>query len=343
MKKLIAGLLAAALSLSLAACGQSPASSSGTPPASGAASASQSGEGSDYPSKPIQMLIPTKPGGDVDTNGRLLSKNIEPYLGTTLVPVNVDGGGGGIAMQQVSEAAPDGYTFFYYNYAMFTSAVVEKLSYTYTDFKPVVMTSTADTQILVVSADSPYQTVDDLVKAITEQPGSVRFAATYGAPSQFHADAIEAATGGEFKKIDVSSGADKIVSLLSGEIDVLSTTTGLIKDYISSGKVTVLGSLCKERSALAPDIPTFTEQGVDLGEGFETGFVLYAHKDTPQYVIDKMVKAVEEMMANDECVQEFANSGFSPEVLSGEELDERLQTMNDYYFGMKELVTGDQF
>ena len=336
MKKFLSILTAAALALSFAACG---ASSTGA----GASTAATGSDTPAYPEKPIQLLIPTKPGGDVDTNGRLLSKNIEPYLGTTLVPVNVDGGGGGIAMQQVAEAAPDGYTFFYYNYAMFTSGVVEKLSYTYDDFKPLVMTCKSDTQILVVSKDSPYQTVDDLVKAITEQPGTVRFAATYGAPSQFHADAIEEATGGEFKKIDVSSGADKIVALLSGEIDVLSTTTGLMKDYIASDKVTVLGSLCKERSQFAPDIPTFNEQGVDLGEGFETAFVIYGHKDTPQYVVDKLVESVEAMAADEQAVTEFENGDFTLNVVYGEELDELLATMNDYYFGMKDLVTGDQF
>lgn len=341
MKKLLATLTAFALTLSLVACGNTNDSSSA--PASGSPAESAAGQDSSYPEKPIQMLIPTKPGGDVDTNGRLLSKNIEKYLGTTLVPVNVEGGGGGIAMQQVAEANPDGYTFFYYNYAMFTSSVVGKLSYTYEDFKPVVKTSKADNQILVVAKDSPYQTVDDLVKAITENPGTVRFAATYGAPSQFHACAIEAATNGKFKKIDVSSGADKIVALLSGEIDVLSTTTGLMKDYIASDKVTVLGSICKDRSKFAPDIPTFSEQGVDLGQGFETGYVLYAHKDTPQYVIDKMVTAVEEMMNDKTCVTEFENSGFTPDVISGDDLDALMLAMNDYYFDMGDIVASDKF
>lgn len=337
MKRIIAGLTSLILALSLVACGNTANSS----PVSSAASVAS--ETSSYPEKPIQMLIPTKPGGDVDTNGRLLAKNIEKYLGTTLVPVNVEGGGGGIAMQQVAEAAPDGYTFFYYNYAMFTSSVVGKLSYTYKDFKPIVQTSKADNQILVVSKDSPYQTVDDLVKALQENPGTVRFAATYGAPSQFHACAVEAATGGKFKKIDVSSGADKIVALLSGEIDVLSTTTGLMKDYISSDKVTVLGSICKERSQFAPDIPTFNEQGVDLDQGFETGYILYAHKDTPQYVIDKVVKAVEDMMGDEACVTEFENSGFTPNVISGEDLDTLMSAMDEYYFGMGDIVANDKF
>ena len=342
MKKITAITMTAAMLLALTGCGSaSPTSAVST--SSADVQTSMAENVPEYPTKPIQMLIPTKPGGDVDNNARLLSKCIEQYLGTTLVPVNVEGGGGGIAMQQVDEANADGYTFFYYNYAMFTSGVVGKLTYTYEDFKPVVMTSKADSQILVVAKDSPYQTVGELVQAIKEQPGTVRFAATFGAPSQFHAVAIENATGGKFKKIDVSSGADKIVALLSGEIDVLSTTTGLMKDYIASDKVTVLGAITKERSEFAPDIPTFTEQGVDLGEGFETAYVLYAHKDTPQYVIDKMVEAVQKTMSDEAAVTEFENAAFAPNVLSGSELEERLQEVNDYYFGMKDLIANDQF
>ena len=297
----------------------------------------------EYPTKPVQMLIPTKPGGDVDMNARLLSKHMDKYFGQTLVPTNVDGGNGGIAMQQVAEGKADGYTFFYNNYAVFTASVVESISYSYQDFRPVAMTSKTDAQIIVVSKDSLYQTTEALVKALQEKPGTVRFAATYGAPSQFHAVAIEKAVGGKFKKIDVSSGADKIVALLSGDIDVLSTTTSLMNDYISSGQVTVLGSLCGERSQFAPDIPTFNEQGIDLGEGFETGFVLYAHKDTPDEIVDKMAEAVKKTMEDPAALQEFKNSAFAPEVITGKGLEEKLAAVNHYYFGMQEDIKQDQF
>lgn len=296
-----------------------------------------------YPTKPIKMLIPTKPGGDVDANGRLLSKNIEKYLGTTLVPVNVEGGGGGIAMQQVATSNPDGYTFFYYNYAMFTSSVVGTLSFTYKDFVPVVLTSKSDSQILVVPKNSPYQTIELLRKALVEKPGTVRFAATYGAPSLFHAVKIEDAVGGEFKKTEVSSGADKIIALLSGEIDVLSTTTGLMRDYVKSDKVTVLGSITKTRSEFSPQTPTFTEQGIDLGEGFDTAYVLYAHKDTPQDIIDVMVNAVKQTMSDETAKKEFMNASFTPSVMYGAELKQHLDAISAYYFSMEKLVKNSKF
>lgn len=309
-----------------------------------AAKTSETRTGKDeYPEKPVQMLIPTKPGGDVDMNARLLSKHMEKHFGQTLVPTNVEGGNGGIAMQQVAEGKPDGYTFFYNNYAVFTASVVDSVSFSYKDFRPVAMTSKTDAQILVVSKDSPYQTTEELVTALKEHPGTVRFAATFGAPSQFHAVAFEEAVGGKFKKIDVSSGADKIVALLSGDIDVLSTTTSLMKDYISSGKVTVLGSLCKERSQFAQDIPTFNEQGIDLGEGFETGFVLYAQKDTPDEIVNKVVEAIKQTMEDPEAQKEFENSAFVPEVIAGKDLEEKLEAVNNYYFGMQEAIKQDQF
>ncbi len=344
MKKLSALLLAVLLMLTFVSCAapqETPAADSQAPAESEAA-AEQTAD-SNYPEKPIQLLMPTNPGGDIDQNGRLMAKNIEQFLGQPMVPVNVAGGGGSIAGQQLLDSEADGYTFMLTNLALFTSFAAGTSPYSYEDYLPVATTSMSDSLILVVSKDSPVTTVEELEQALVNEPGTITFSATLGAPSQFHAVAIEQETGGKFKKIDVGSGADKTISMLSGQVNVLSSTYSLMKDYLETGEAIALGSICAERSEFAPDIATFTEQGIDLGPGFAATYILLAKPGTPDDVIEKVVTAVEEMMADEASLEEFQNSLFVPTVRSGDELTAFLQENAEFFTGMQDTVRNDTF
>ncbi len=343
MKKFTALLLALLLTLTFASCStqEAPAEETTEPATSEAQEVVESD--SNYPEKPIQLLLPTNPGGDIDQNGRLMAKNIEQYLGQPMVPVNVSGGGGAIASQQMLEAEADGYTFMLTNLALFTSYAAGTNPYSYADFKPVATTSMTDSLIFVVSKDSPVQTVDELKEALVNDPGSITFSATFGAPSQFHGVAVEQATGGQFKKIDIGSGSDKTISMLSGQVNVLSSTYSLMKDYLTTGEAIALGSICAERSEFAPDIATFTEQGIDLGPGFAATYILLAKPGTPDDVIEKVVTAIEEMMADEAVLEEYQNSYFASAVRSGDELTAFLDETAEYFDGMSELVQNDTF
>lgn len=297
----------------------------------------------EYPTKPIKLIIPTKPGGDIDQNGRLLSASIEKYLGQPMVAVNQDGGGGNVAIKELLDAKEDGYQFIYFNTSWITGIVADKYKYDVNDLEPVVSVSVNDTLIFAVPFDSEIKDAKDLAKRIKEEPETVKYAATIGAPSQFHALAIEKANGGKFKKIDVGSGADKTVALVSGSIDVLSTTIGLMKDYISTDKVRAIGSICAERSQFAEDIPTFNEQGIDLGPGFAPIYTIYCKVGTPQNIKDKVIEAVKKAMEDPEIVEKFKNSLFTPKVMYGQELVDYLDGIYTYLNSMKEEILNDKY
>ena len=337
MKKMIAAAMAT-LMLLMAGC-----SGGGGGGAASSGSASSGGSQSNYPNGPVQIVLPAKPGGDVDSSGRLFAKDLEKYLGTTVVPVNVDGGGGNLAMKQIMDGDADGQQVI--NYFSYANAVLGgKLEYAWDDIVPVACYAKNDTQILVVSKDAPYSNAQELVDYMKEHPGEVSFAVTLGSPSHYHAVAFEQASGTSFKKVDIGSGSDKVVAMLSGEVDVVSSTVGIMKDYIASGDAKVIGSLAAERSDFAPDIPTLNEQGVDIGDvGFAVHYTVWVKKDTPQDIIDSLASAIEQMV-NDEAYQkDCENLQFTPLYMDPTKVAEYETEYYDFLNGMADTIQSDTF
>lgn len=336
MKKMIAAAMAT-LMLLMAGC-----SGGGGGGAASSGSASSGGSQSNYPNGPVQIVLPAKPGGDVDSSGRLFAKDLEKYLGTTVVPVNVDGGGN-LAMKQIMDGDADGQQVI--NYFSYANAVLGgKLEYAWDDIVPVACYAKNDTQILVVSKDAPYSNAQELVDYMKEHPGEVSFAVTLGSPSHYHAVAFEQASGTTFKKVDIGSGSDKVVAMLSGEVDVVSSTVGIMKDYIASGDAKVIGSLASERSDFAPDIPTLNEQGVDIGDvGFAVHYTVWVKKDTPQDIIDSLASAIEQMVNDEEYQKDCENLQFTPLYMDPTKVAEYEAEYYDFLNGMADTIQSDTF
>ena len=337
MKKMIAAAMAT-LMLLMAGC-----SGGGGGGAASSGSASSGSSQSNYPNGPVQIVLPAKPGGDVDSSGRLFAKDLEKYLGTTVVPVNVDGGGGNLAMKQIMDGDADGQQVI--NYFSYANAVLGgKLEYAWDDIVPVACYAKNDTQILVVSKDAPYSNAQELVDYMKEHPGEVSFAVTLGSPSHYHAVAFEQASGTTFKKVDIGSGSDKVVAMLSGEVDVVSSTVGIMKDYIASGDAKVIGSLASERSDFAPDIPTLNEQGVDIGDvGFAVHYTVWVKKDTPQDIIDSLASAIEQMVNDEEYQKDCENLQFTPLYMDPTKVAEYETEYYDFLNGMADTIQSDTF
>ena len=337
MKKMIAAAMAT-LMLLMAGC-----SGGGGGGAASSGSASSGGSQSNYPNGPVQIVLPAKPGGDVDSSGRLFAKDLEKYLGTTVVPVNVDGGGGNLAMKQIMDGDADGQQVI--NYFSYANAVLGgKLEYAWDDIVPVACYAKNDTQILVVSKDAPYSNAQELVDYMKEHPGEVSFAVTLGSPSHYHAVAFEQASGTTFKKVDIGSGSGEVVAMLSGEVDVVSSTVGIMKDYIASGDAKVIGSLASERSDFAPDIPTLNEQGVDIGDvGFAVHYTVWVKKDTPQDIIDSLASAIEQMVNDEEYQKDCENLQFTPLYMDPTKVAEYEAEYYDFLNGMADTIQSDTF
>ena len=353
MKKIVALSMAVLMTAALlAGCGgqnntpntPNNSSANNSSSAGGSTSANQPGANEvNYPNGPVQVVLPAKPGGDVDSSGRLFSKDMEQFLGVTLVPQNIDGGGGNLAMKQIMDGEADGQQLI--NYFSYANAVIGgKLEYKWEDIVPVACYAKNDTQILVCSKDQPYSNAEELVAYMKEHPNTVTIAVTLGSPSHYHAVAFEQAAGVSFKKVDIGSGSDKVVAMLSGEVDIISSTVGIMKDYLASGDANAIGSLAAERSSFAPDIPTLNEQGVNIGDvGFAVHYTVWVKAGTPQEIIDKLAGEIEKMVGDSTFATDCENLQFEPLYMDPTEVAEYEQNYYDFLNGMADVIVNDKF
>ena len=298
--------------------------------------------GSTYPERTITIVCPAKTGGDMDQVSRILAPELSKKLGVNVVVQNMGGNGGNEGVNYTLGEDADGYTFVLFNGIYFTGIIGGKFPESLNDDLVTVCTAAkSDTQVLVVDATSDITTPDAMAKKIKEQPNTVKFAATIGSPSQFHAVATENAMGGKFKKIDVASGSEKLVALLSGEVNVVSSTQSLVKDYVAQGKIAIVASICNERSAFFPDTQTFKDAGYDLGPDFAATYMILAKKGTPQEAIDKFSNAVKEVMEDPASLEMFTNLFYSPAVRVGAEADAWRKQAAGLFESMREAIKND--
>ncbi len=297
-----------------------------------------------YPERSISLIVPAKTGGDVDQVARILASELTKELGVNVVVQNMAENGGNIGIQQVVSQDADGYQFMLFNGTYFTGIVAGKYSPSIDENLSIVCTAAkADNQILVVDAKSDITTAKAMADKIKAEPNTVKFAATLGSPSQFHAVATETAAGGKFKKVDVASGSDKLVALLSGEVDVVSSTQSLVKDYVKQGKIAIVGSICSERSDLYPDTPTFKEQGYDLGPDFAATYMIVAKTGTDKAITDKFAAAVKRVMENPEALETLRNLGYTPAVRVGDEAVEWKKNAFESFNSMADAIRNDKW
>jgi tripartite-type tricarboxylate transporter receptor subunit TctC len=301
------------------------------------------GSGSDWPAKPVQVIVPYNPGGDTDIFGRVVAKSVQKAIGKPVVVVNVSGAGGTVASRQVRDEKPDGYNVLFMQPNLLLNKITGIADFSFEAYDGIATSISTKTTVLVTGGDSKYQTLSDLVEEMKAHPGTVRFATQVGGYTHLTALAIENASGASFKKVDVGGNTDQVAALLGGHVDVMTMEYGIGKDYIESGKIRVLANLASTRSSAIPDIPTSKEQGLDLGLGFEKYFFTCFPKGTPREVIDIFNAALEKGINSEESKKDLAGFFATPDYRTPEETLPFLQEQFDYYMSMQDLLKNDKF
>lgn len=253
----------------------------------------------DWPTTSVQIIVPAGAGGGTDLLARTFADKLTEKLGQTFVVVNVTGAGGSAGISQVHDAAKDGNTILFFHNAMLINKVTGVSSYSYDEMAAGTHVVTDNATGFYVSADAPYKTYPELIDYCKEHPGEVVMGVETGGFTFLMVKSFEAATGVQFKMVDVGGNADKCTALLGGHIDIMPNQYSTAKGYIESGDFIALGFPSEERSAVYPDVPTAKEQGVDWTyRGYEFGF--WFPQDTDQAIIDKMDATIKEMFDNNE-------------------------------------------
>lgn len=327
MKKILALALAAAMSLTLVACGGSK-----TPAASGSASSggSSSAETVDFPgNKQVSLIVPYSAGGASDTVARIYASELEQSLGTSIVVSNVTGASGAIGLEQVRNSNPDGYTIAY---MPVESTMLKALGFTdlsTDDFRFIGRAMTIPAAV-TVRADAPWDTFEDFVNYAKEHPGEIQVGNS-GTGSIWHiaAASIEKECGVQFTHVPFDGAAPAVAALLGGNIQAVTVSPSEVKNNVDSGDFKVLCVLGESNSSVVPDVPTAQELGIDITIQGWGGFAV--PKDTPQAVIDILEKASETAINSDSVKKTLADRGYEHAYLSGSDMDQKASEELAYY------------
>lgn len=271
-------------------------------------SASDSSDSADisYPEQSIELYVPANPGGATDASARIMAEHIQQYLGGDLVVINEAGGGGTIAFETVRTADPDGYKLLYFHQALHTGYATDRFEHPATDLK-AIGTFSAVNQAYVVSADSPWETLDDFVEDARANPGEYSFGAQLSGTTHFMGAMLLKEADIDFKILDFGTESERLSALLGNQVDMVVTSVGNAVEYAASGDFRVLAVLTEERDPIAPDFPTAKEQGYDVV--FSLTHTLFGPKDLPDEIVAKLNQATEELAQDEEYISALDNLG----------------------------------
>ncbi len=259
-----------------------------------------------YPEKPINMWIGFRPGGAVDTTGRIIAEKLSKILGQPVVAVTKAGGGGTVMATQLMKADPDGYTIGMGASAAYTLTpqLNKKIAYKIGDFQHIA-TLTYPSDAIVVKADGPWNTLDDMLKSSKTSGKAISFA-TQVAASRLMTMVLAQKSGATFKMVPVKGGAAGIQQVLGGHVDATWSGSGWT-EQVRAGKMKPLATMSPKRMADYPKIPTLKELGYDFT--FTDTFMLSAPKGVPQDVLAKLSAAVKQAIL-DPAVQKALHDKF---------------------------------
>jgi tripartite-type tricarboxylate transporter receptor subunit TctC len=261
---------------------------------------------SDFPNKPITMVIPFPPAGSTDVLGRLLAQTMSKSLQQTVLVENTGGAGGTVGATRVSRAPADGYTLLFHNMAHASApALYSKLAYDpISDFEPIGIVTEVP-MILVARKDFPASNLQGVLAYVKERPGKVNFAnAGVGATSNLCEALIQATTGSKWLSVPYKGTGPALNDLLGGQVDFICDQPASTLSHLRAGTLKPIAVATKTRLKTLPDVPTFAESGMPNFE-LTVWHGLYAPKNTPKAVIDKVNAALRNALRDPDLVQRF--------------------------------------
>ena len=281
------------------------------------ATAPASAQTSDYPNRPVRVLVAFTAGGTTDILTRGVSQKLSERLKQQFIVDNKPGGGGNIGTELAARATPDGYTLIVNSVGPIAvnPSLYKKLNINpLVDLVPIVKIADVP-NVLVVHPSVPANTLDEFITYMKANPGKLNYGSTgIGTSSHLSGFMLTQRTGADTVHVPYK-GADALNDLLTGRVQFMFATIPSVIQHIQAGKLRALAVTSVQRSRALPDVPTVSEKTFP---GFEAGswFGFFAPKGTPQNVIAELNKAVNEVLPSLEAqmIREGADpAGGTPE------------------------------
>jgi tripartite-type tricarboxylate transporter receptor subunit TctC len=247
-----------------------------------------------YPERPIRVIVPFAPGGNIDVTARTITPTMSELFGRSIVVDNRSGGGGAVGAEIVATSTADGYTLLLGSTGLLSIApiIFSKLRYDpLKSFEPVALISKV-ALVMLVNSKSPARSVQDFVALAKARGGEM----TMGSSGNFSTGQLagvlfQTRTDTRLVHVPYKGGGPAMADLISGQIDVMFDQINSATGHIRGGRVRALALASAVRSPDFPDVPTMTEAGIPRVEA-ETFNVLLAPAGTPRAIIVKLNEVV---------------------------------------------------
>lgn len=220
-----------------------------------------------YPSDPITLVVNWPAGGGMDRAGRLVAEYAGRRLDVPIAVINVAGSGGAIGIRHVAEARPDGYTVGILGASLVASQYINPNANAVEDIDLIAFVG-PDPAALQVRADTGIETLAEFIDQAQAQPSSIKNGNDApGGVSHIAATLLERTVDIELTLVPYRGYAPTVSAVVSGEVQSATLPVHQLIDQHEAGDVKILGVMAEERHFMAPDVPTFREQGIDLVTG----------------------------------------------------------------------------
>lgn len=280
-----------------------------------------------WPERPVKLIVGYPAGGPVDTTGRLFARFLGDELKQSVIVENKAGASGMIGADTTAKATPDGYTLnFVASPSMTISPIVQrsKLFNPRTDFtliSPIVNYA----NVLLIGPQIPAKTVGELVEYARKNPEKVSFgSAGFGGSNHLSAELLKQATNTQMLHVPYKGNAPAMVDVMGGKVTFMFDITGTGKNFINSGKARGLAVTSKERNPSLPNIPTMIEAGIADYEVLGW-FAVIGPKNMPKPVVAKLTAAVEAVKRNPEFIKAVEAGGYSLDKEDAKALSTRIE------------------
>ena len=275
--------------------------------------------GAEYPTKTIQIINPFPPGAITDISARLLSDKLSSLLGQAVVVVNKTGGGGAVGIKAVKDAPADGYTVLIAPPPIALIPLVRRgIGFALSDFTPINFIG-SNPSILVVKADAPWQSLEQLIADAKKNPGKLTFGSPgTGTSGHFGMELFKMETGADFIHVPMGGEAPVATAILGGNIHTSVVTLGTVRAHLQAGTLRALAVTAQNRAKEFPEVPTTAEKGypsIDVSPWF----ILFVRANTPPVIVSKLAKAFKEALQDKEVAGKIEKAGLSIENRGPEE------------------------
>jgi tripartite-type tricarboxylate transporter receptor subunit TctC len=271
----------------------------------------------DYPTNPIDIIVPFDAGSTTDILARLVAQYLSKSLGTTVVE-NRPGAGGTIAAGFVARAEPSGYTLLMGTLATqaISQSIMPNISYDSTkDFTDIAMVADAP-NIIVVNKDLPVTTLPDLVALAKKTPGGLQYAsAGSGTSSHLSTELLAQKTGVMLVQIPYKNAGQAILDLSYGRVPMMIYQVPALLPHLKAGTIRAIAVTSKERLPQLPDVPTAEEQGIT---GYEASawFGIFGPSRMPPEIVDRLANVINTAISSPEVGQFMKREVLIPRAMA---------------------------